>query len=235
GGRTTAGSRAASSHTGSLAGVEAIWEAVYRQTGVIPADDMDEMADLLVVFTHMSPATGSNVAIIGAGGGASVLATDICERAGLIVPELPENARQKLREFVPEIGASTANPVDAPPLMILNPERVYETMMIVASAPEVDVLLLHMEPHIGAFRQKIEVLEMQADGIIRAANKCGKPVAMVITPAPVPQRAEVSYQLTKKYLGAGLATFPSTARAANAIAKFTRYHRNSEDRQTTQR
>ncbi|MDD5095769.1 MAG: hypothetical protein PHV74_15555 [Dehalococcoidia bacterium] len=74
GGRTADGARAVSSHTASLAGSDAIWETLSKQTGMISAADLDEMIDLLVTFDCFKTPVGPNAAIFALGGGVNVLA-----------------------------------------------------------------------------------------------------------------------------------------------------------------
>ncbi|MBM3155070.1 MAG: hypothetical protein FJ008_07005, partial [Chloroflexi bacterium] len=113
GGRTDAGARAAASHTGALAGSAQVWDGVLRQTGVATADSVEELADLLVTFQYLAVPKGGRLGTLGISGGATVIATDVYNSAGLVLPHLPQEVQQKLRNLVEnEAGISFDNPVD---------------------------------------------------------------------------------------------------------------------------
>ena len=110
-GRTTMGARAASSHTGALAGDDRVYDAVLRQSGVIRAatlNDMLEFARGLQVLPHPK---GENILILTGAGGSGVLLSDACADHGLSLMAMPEDLDAAFKEFIPPFGAS-GNPVD---------------------------------------------------------------------------------------------------------------------------
>ncbi len=111
-GRSPAGARATSSHTGALISTSDVTvDALFRQAGVIRTDTMHELFDVGALLSTQPPPEGSRVAIVTNAGGPGILCADACQAAGLEVRELPEQVRASLREFLaPE--ASLANPVD---------------------------------------------------------------------------------------------------------------------------
>lgn len=96
GGQTPAGQRMATSHTGSLAGAVEVWEAVYRQTGAIGADSLEEALDVVKALAYLKPVTGDGVGIIGGTGGQSVAMSDDFNRADLQVPTLAPHTLEAL-------------------------------------------------------------------------------------------------------------------------------------------
>jgi acetyl coenzyme A synthetase (ADP forming)-like protein len=110
-GRTPGGSRAASSHTGALAGSDAAVEALFRQSGVIRTDTIEELFDTAVLLASQPVPTGKRVAILTNAGGPGIMAADACEYAGLELTALDPRTRKALRAFLPE-EASVRNPVD---------------------------------------------------------------------------------------------------------------------------
>jgi PAS domain S-box-containing protein len=117
GGYTEGGLVAAASHTGSLAGADAVWEGILRQAGAIRVYSIEEMVDMLVALLLMTPPKGRNTCVIGAGGGgASVMATDEVERAGLRMARMPPEIMEKLKEFIDLANSMLRNPIDAGPL-----------------------------------------------------------------------------------------------------------------------
>jgi acyl-CoA synthetase (NDP forming) len=111
-GRTTAGTRAAGSrHTAGLAASEAAVQALFRQSGVIRADTIDEMFDIAACLDTQPLPRGSRVAIITNAGGPGILAVDACEAAHLVASDFSEATRARLADCLPP-AASLGNPID---------------------------------------------------------------------------------------------------------------------------
>ncbi|MCJ7831659.1 MAG: GNAT family N-acetyltransferase, partial [Dehalococcoidia bacterium] len=110
-GRTAAGSRAASSHTGALAGLDVASDALFRQAGVIRVDTLEQLFDVANLLAHQPIPKGKRVAIVTNGGGPAILAADACESYGLDVPHLSEATLRALRDFLPA-AAGLSNPID---------------------------------------------------------------------------------------------------------------------------
>src|SRR5680860_757318 len=110
-GRTQAGERAASSHTGALAAGDVAVDALFRQAGVIRVDTLEAMFGVAAVLSNQPVPAGPRVAILTNGGGPGILAADACESNGLLVPELAQDTVDALAEFLP-IEAGIRNPVD---------------------------------------------------------------------------------------------------------------------------
>ncbi len=102
-GRTEYGAKAASSHTGSLAGADTIYDAVFKQTGIIRAEDFEHMFDLAKAFAALKDKLpkGDRIGIITDGGGAGVMASDAVARFGLRMADLSEETLKFLRERFP--------------------------------------------------------------------------------------------------------------------------------------
>ena len=97
GGITEEGGRVASSHTGSLAGAGKIWETMFQQAGVLLVNDIDELINTALAFSSLKPPRGKGISIITYSGGFSVVQSDLAIKAGLDVPQLSTEAREKLR------------------------------------------------------------------------------------------------------------------------------------------
>ncbi len=110
-GRTLVGARAASSHTGSLAGSDKVYDAIFEQCGVLRVDTLEELFDYVKAFSSQPLPRGRNVAIITNSGGPGILATDSCIRHNLNVAPLSPATKAKLRKILPA-KASLHNPVD---------------------------------------------------------------------------------------------------------------------------
>lgn len=110
-GRTQAGAKAAISHTGSLAGIDEIYEGAFKQANIIRAKDVTELFDFANALANQSPAKGKRIGIISNGGGAGIMLADTCCENNLLVPELDEKAIAKLEKILPPL-VKPRNPVD---------------------------------------------------------------------------------------------------------------------------
>ena len=110
-GRSSAGSRAASSHTAALAASESATQALFEQTGLIRAETLESMFDTASLLAAQELPDGPRVAVVTNAGGPGILAVDTLEAAGLEAPEASPQLRSRLAEFLPP-AASTGNPID---------------------------------------------------------------------------------------------------------------------------
>jgi len=110
-GRTLLGAKAASSHTGSLAGSDTVYDAIFEQCGVLRVETLEELFDYVKAFSSQPLPKGNNVAIITNSGGPGILATDACIRYGLNIAPFSKNTIMRLKKILP-FTASLNNPVD---------------------------------------------------------------------------------------------------------------------------
>jgi len=110
-GRSQRGATAASSHTGSIAGQDRVYDAAFKGAGILRADTMTQAFDWLQAINENPIPQGENIMIITNGGGIGVLATDKCEQLGLKLMDVPEDLKAQLQETVPSYG-SLRNPID---------------------------------------------------------------------------------------------------------------------------
>ncbi len=110
-GTTSAGSRAVSSHTGTLAGSEKAYDSAFRQAGVIRANSVQDLFDFSVAFARQPLLASEQIALVTNAGGPGIMATDACERAGLRLASLERETMDYLRANLPA-AASVLNPVD---------------------------------------------------------------------------------------------------------------------------
>ena len=144
-GRTRAGIRAASSHTGSLAGADTAVTALCQQAGVIRTDTMEEMFDVAMLLANQPVPRGNRVGIVTNAGGPGIMASDACEAHGLEVVTLADETLRRLQEFLPA-EASTKNPVDM--IASATPLSFEKAVRIVANDPNVDSLIVLYVPPI---------------------------------------------------------------------------------------
>jgi len=143
-GRSGAGARATSSHTGALiAASDVTVDALFRQSGVIRTDTLEELFDVAALLVNQPLPRGKRVGIITNAGGPGILCADTCEARGLEVPLLSEASREKLRSFLAP-GAGVGNPVDM--IASAGAEQYERTIEVVAADPNIDALIVCFTP-----------------------------------------------------------------------------------------
>lgn len=225
GGRTEAGTRAANSHTGSLAGSLQIFDAAVRQAGAVRVDRMEELVDMAVTFRYLRELRGPRAGIVGGGGGYSVLASDEVDAAGLQMPALPSEVQQKLKDFTPTAGTSVRNPVDTNVGWGTEGlKQMLDTIRIVAEAGNVDYILYHTSwghgPNRGDADQVVAAAKRQGAAVGELAVEIGKPIICVArTPTSAPaMEATVGFQ--EECAAHGLPVYGSVAAAALSLSRF---------------
>ncbi|MFC1925789.1 acetate--CoA ligase family protein [Chloroflexota bacterium] len=226
GGQTEAGRGAVASHTGSLAGNREVWDSFFRQRGVIQVRNLDEMADAVLAFSYLKPPRGRRVAIMGVGGGLSVQAADDCENAGLIVPIFSRKVRQELRKFNPKEGTSIRNPLDASQDTYRNPALFSKAMELIAGSDNIDTLLITLSPRYALLTRKVETWWEQVDVVLEAAKGLDKPTAFILLGANLPEAYNLVFEAQRRFSESGFPTYPTVARAAQAISNLVSYHQN---------
>jgi len=143
-GRTAAGARATSSHTGALLGAsDATVDALFAQSGVIRADTLGELFDVASLLASQRAPAGRRVGIVTNAGGLGIMCADACVADGLVVPELSAATRAALGGFLPA-EASTANPIDM--IASATPDDYERAIRAVAGSGEVDALIVIFIP-----------------------------------------------------------------------------------------
>lgn len=137
-GRTTAGRRAATSHTAALAVSDTGADAIFKQTGVIRVDTLGEMFDVASFLAHQPLPRGRRVAIATNSGGPAILCADALEARGLVLPTLGEATQKKLREFLP-VTAALANPVDM--IASAGPEAYRRAVPVLLDDEQIDAVI----------------------------------------------------------------------------------------------
>lgn len=216
GGVTESGARAVAGHTGALAGSEAVWDSLCKQLGVIRVSSLEEMADILVTLLFLPLPKGGRIALMGGGGGASVLITDEFEKKGLKVPALPQEIRNQIREFTPAAGNILRNPIDYSQTMI-EPGKLAKTVGIISNWDGIDLLMGFMRPTLAAASIRGRMGDM-INEILEGSRLGSKPVGLVIEPSTLAQEAKEIFPIIQKCVSLGLPVYYSFAGAASAIS-----------------
>ncbi len=213
-GFSAASARAATAHTGALAGEDRVWQAILREQGAITVESNRELLDVSLFLGALDPAklpAGNRVAIVGFGGGGGVLSADLCARNGLETPTISPATKERLRDLVPPI-ASVANPIDLTPDMF-QPEWLAsfpKALQAIADDPNIDAVFL---PLSAMARGAADV----ARAILNFRRDTRKTVCVSWVLAP-----EEGLRLLND---GGMYVFDEPARAIAALGKISRYAR----------
>jgi acetate---CoA ligase (ADP-forming) len=210
GGRSPAGNRATSSHTGALLSASDITvDALFRQAGVIRTDTLAELFDAALLLGSQPLPAGNRVAILTNAGGPAILCADACEANGLIVPRLPDGVRAELAAFLPAAG-STANPVDM--LAAATGEDYSRAIATLASCPEIDALIVIFTPP----------LVTKAADVVRAVQRAARDRTRPIPLLSVFMSKQTGPRVISSG-GVGVPHYPFPEEAARALSLAAHY------------
>jgi len=199
-GRTKRGSQAAESHTKSLAGADAVYQALFRKHRVYRADTLEELFDFAKALAYLTPPKGRNLLITTSSGGAAILAIDEAEKLGLATPEPSPSLKERLRNLLPA-HCGVSNPVDLTGDVIGDPSLYRQVM---------DETKGEYDYHMVIFGDPIP----GASQVVRP----GGPELVVFLGG-----AEVEQAERQKLYQAGIPVFPTPERGVKALAQFFRF------------
>ena len=224
-GLTSAGAKAAASHTGSLAGETAVWDAFFAQSGAIRVESIEEMVDVLQALVRLPPCTGRGAMIIGTAGGNGVVATDICAREGLEVPDMAEETQKELRTFVGVAGTSVKNPLDVG-MQLRGPDDFLRVLQVVVKDPNVDIIfmiLMIFSRRMGWWGGGRNMLKMMTK-FAKAKRRQPFAIAMRTTTEQLETEKERLW-VAARMMKTGIPVFKTVERAARALYLYTGYYR----------
>lgn len=219
-GKTGAAARAILSHTGSLAGSYTIYEAAFKQCGVIPAHGVEELLDFTIVFKSRYLPRGNRVGIIVGAGGAGVATSDACESLGLKVERLPEEVVSEVKELLrglipPSSGFS--NPIDLVWLPIGQASTIHSQIVEIISKAVDAIIIMDYEPFAVISREVFA--DQYREAMLKVMEKVKKPIIFI---PPHPTRdLDVS-----PWIKSGLPVYPTPERAAKALAALLQYSKH---------
>ncbi len=208
-GRSAAGIRAASSHTAAMASPDVAVDALFRQTGVVRVDTLDELFDMALLLSSQPLPAGRRVAIVGNSGGPGILASDACAGVGLEIPELSAGTQAALRTIVDPNG-SVANPVDL--VASATPGLYEDAVRLVVADERIDAVIVICTHTFAAPPSAV------AEALPRAAGGVSKPLVGCFLAAP-----DLPPLIAGMGQGADIPAFPSPEPAARALARAATY------------
>jgi acetate---CoA ligase (ADP-forming) len=203
-GRSAAGARAASSHTGALlAASDRTVDALFAQSGVVRTETLEEMLDVAAIFSSQPLPAGRRVGIVTNAGGPGIMCADACEAAGLEVPETPPGVRERLAAIAPA-EAGLANPVDL--IAAAGAEEYRQAILALAAWDGIDAL-------IAIFIRPLATTPEDVAAAIAAA------VAELPRPIPVQAVFITTGEQAPLAAAAGVPTYRQPEEAARALGR----------------
>jgi acyl-CoA synthetase (NDP forming) len=215
-GFSSAGARAALSHSGSMAGNREVWQGGARSAGIIAAYHFEELLDMAVAFSHPPYPTGKRVGIIAEAGGGAISASDACENLGLEVcrfsPGLQDRLQDFLKNYLPPFSGTT-NPLDVVWLPRAHALDITEKCLELVSS-EVDAIIIMTYLPFAAPETRASYIER----VVRLRDQSRVPVYVV------PPYASRGAEGMKDLTAAGIPALPSFERAARVVDATARYN-----------
>jgi len=233
-GLTKTGRRAASSHTGSLAGDELVWNSFFAQTGAVRIRSIDDLIDTTMAFIHLSSFSGRRLALVSGSGGIAVVGGDISDQFGFEMPVLSQEIQERIASFLPPIGTNVRNPVDLasprPRAQVLEP-----ILEAIAASGQIDAIILGRmflsvkgPGLVLGFSKASEQGREEVMNIpVRIKEKFGKPIIVVLS-EEVTDAKMIEFEADRRtlrdyYLGHGIPVYPTLERAMRALIQVVKY------------
>jgi acyl-CoA synthetase (NDP forming) len=213
-GRSEAGARAASSHTGSIAGTDEIYSSAFKQVGVLRAGDLEEFFDMGKALAFQSPVAGNNIAIITDAGGPGIMAVDECIKQGLQVKKFSDETISKFEKLkqdgrIPRF-ATNMNPVDL--TGSVTSEMFEEGIQILFEDSQIDGIIVLGLHHLPALQEDF------VDRVWRLTKKYNKSVVACDV-----GETEMALYIRSRFDRLGIPAYFSPEDAARAMAALVNY------------
>jgi len=237
-GRGGAGSKSAASHTGSLAGSPQIWDTAVKQGGAINAQSLDEMIDIVLGLSYLPPLMGRKVAVVGGGGGRSVLSADGWDTAGFALNPLTPRIKQEIRERVPELWWEwIGNPVD----VSMMPEVAWMTgltgdmLKIMIDSPEYDLIVSNITIDAPFGKEELKLfIQREITPVMEGVQKGTKPIIVVMNGGQLKieefdhWRWRMLAEIHSELIQAKVPVYSTISQAAKTMQHLADYYENRE-------
>jgi acetate---CoA ligase (ADP-forming) len=211
-GKTRAGTRAAQSHTGSLAGNDRIYDAFFRQTGIIRIDELRDLTYFALAHQSGRMPQGKNAAILTDSGGPGVELADRCEEFGLNVPELSRSTRVKIQAAIPAYG-SARNPIDMTAAIMTDQELYGKCLRAIFADENIDIVFAP-----GVFMSYVSPKLL--DETLEIYHASSKPMVLCPVWADASPQSQAMVARVRKE---GIPMIPEASDAARAMAAMVWY------------
>ena len=222
GGYGSGGARATATHTASLAGSNAMWDTFCRQMNVMRVTNIQQLVDLLVALTFVPGISGRNAALIGVGGGATVIITDEFERRGFNLPALPHHLFKELLSFSQAEGNMLHNPIDFSQSMHL-PGALHRAIKLLTDWDDIDFCVSFFSTGPMSEAHIPSILGM--DILTKVGEvKTAKPLISIFEEGLTPSRNDLIFKLRQKVSQASKPVFYRFGDAADALKAVIDYN-----------
>jgi|GEM_PF-2424477 len=205
GGRTGEGKKSAATHTGSIGGPRQVYETIFREGGIIQAEDNDEMFDLVRAFSKQPLPTTKKIMIITYSGSQGITATDTLNERGMGLANLSDEIREEIEEMIPEV-IEGSNPADL--TFDQSPEQVRKIVEIAKEDEEIGGFIINLQP---------EILQDYVDEF-KDMNCGNKPVLISVT------GREFTIDTVVEMENIGFPIFTTPDRAAKVLTEMWNYY-----------
>jgi acyl-CoA synthetase (NDP forming) len=242
GGLSESGSRAAMSHTASIAGKSEIWQSVFKQCNAVPATDIHDLCNYALAFSALPARPYHGLSIIGGGGAIGVAAADLASMYGMIIPEFSGEIHDAILSLLPRPGSSARNPVDVANPFV-SPDILHEVLNLSARNSAIDIqivvqLLYHYKSISGQIKgskvKDITPIASFAKAFSDAAASSGKPVVVIIPDYKQgPESLDVAEMIRdarRQYTEKGIPVFDDIKVALKSIKIVSEYYRRRNSR-----
>ncbi|HMS81557.1 MAG TPA: CoA-binding protein, partial [Burkholderiaceae bacterium] len=206
-GETEQGQAAAASHTGALAGSDAVVDAVFRRHGALRVRSVEALLDIGHAASMLMPGRlpgGDRVVVLAASGGFGIMMADAMTRAGLALPTLSDATRARIRDVLPL--ASTTNPVDATAQMSARPDILATLLAAVLDEPGSDATVQFLS--LSLDNRRLRGVYLDALARVRASH----PGRLLVVVSRGPEDA------VREIVALGIPVFPTIDAAAEGLA-----------------
>lgn len=223
GGRSKSGISAAASHTGAMAADPSVLVDVAAASGVLLVDDFESAMDVLLALQVLPPIAGDGLALFGSGGGEAVVGADLADAAGLTIPRLGDEARNRLRQYEAP-GTSCENPIDIPIWSLFGPTGTYTGSILNAlvADDQLDAVCAYLD--LGTVfdvlpedKAKAMIVELVGDLIAEASGS--KPTALVLRSDLAIGTYDLIHDLRRQAAAQRVPMFDSVRRAVDALGR----------------
>ncbi len=217
-GRSEKASRAAVAHTGSLTGSDQLYDALFKQYGVIRVDDLEELAETAKLLSADCRPAGPGMGVFASSGGECGLISDVAASCGVDLPDLPEETRTELLEILPPF-ANPLNPLDITASGWGNREIYGNVATLLVNTPGVDIVACIGDTTRNSGPLSGTGWDKMIAGMADAKSRTGKPVAIINT------LTDVAYEMVDAVAEHGLIHLSGAHNAARAIGHAGHYAR----------
>lgn len=225
-GRSEKASRAAVAHTGSLTGSDQLYDALFKQAGVIRVDDLEELLETAKLLSADRRPAGPGLGVFASSGGECGLIADLAAASGVELPELPASTRDQLLELLPPF-ANPLNPLDITASAWGNREIYGNVSTLLASSADIDIVACIGDATRSSGPLEGIGWEKMIDGLADAWAVTSKPIAVINT------LTDTSYDMVDTLAGRGIIHLSGAKTAIRAIGHAGTYARWVQSRRVS--